>query len=123
LTALAIPFPQPQNRFPLLILAAILLASITVIVHSHAVRRHGADAEAIRDCLDSNGPYQIWSSFDKDTFYRLCQLEDDRWGLQAITKDAGQWHEKTAFIRGDGSWKTLMEYLQRLGTRMKGALP
>ena len=44
-------------------------------------------------------------------------------GLQAITKVAEQWHEKTAFIRGDGSWKALIQYLQRLGTRFKGPLP
>jgi hypothetical protein len=124
MAAPAIPLLPIRRRFPLWwILAAALLAAASVVVHSHAVSRHGADAEAIRKCLDNNGPYQTWRSFDGDTFYRLCRLEDERWGLQAITKEAGEWHEKTAFIRGDGSWKSLLEYLHKLGTRFTGPLP
>ena len=124
MTAPAIPLPSIQRRLPIWwILAAVLLAAASVVAHSHAVSRHGADAEAIRKCLENNGPYQIWRSFDGDTFYHLCQLEDERWGLQAITKEAGEWHEKTAFIRGDGSWKALLEYLHKLGTRFTGPLP
>lgn len=89
----------------------------------HAVQRHGADAEAIRKCLDENGPFQVWRTLDGETFYRLCQLDDGRWGLQAITKEGSTWYEKTAFIRGDGSWKALTDYLQRFATRYTGALP
>ncbi len=120
----SLAFPETRSGFPLWILAALLLlASITVVVHAHAVQRHGAEAEAIRACLDQNGPYQHWRAFDRETFYRICQLEDGKWGLQAITKVGEQWHEKTAFIRGNGSWRALMEYLQRIGTRFTGPLP
>lgn len=94
-----------------------------VIIHGHAVERHGADAKAIRECLDGKGPYHLWRANDGETFYRLCQLDDGRWGLQAIIKKGSDWHEKTAFIRGDGSWRALMDYLQRFATRFTGSLP
>ncbi len=115
---------HPRPLFPLWQCAVLLLmAATTVVVHTHAVEQHGADAEAIRKCLDDKGPYQLWRSFDGDTFYRVCQLDDDRWGLQAIVKVGEVWHEKTAFIRGDGSWKAMLEYLQRTGTHYRGSLP
>jgi len=59
----------------------------------------------------------------EDTFYRMCQLDDARWGMQAIIKVGDVWHEKTAFIRGDGTWQALTEYLQRFATPYKGLLP
>jgi len=105
------------------LLAFLFIVAAIVVVHAHAVIRHGTDAEAVRKCLENKGPHQLWRSNDGITFYRLCELEDGRWGLQAILKDGNIWHEKTAFIRGDGSWKALMEYLQRLATRFNGPLP
>jgi len=115
----------PRKSFLLGLIAVILLlmATSVIVVHDHAVERHGADAKAIRECLDNKGPYQLWRARDSETFYRLCQLDDGQWGLQAIIKEGGAWHEKTAFIRGDGSWKALMDYLQRFATRYTGALP
>lgn len=103
--------------------AALLVAAITVIVHAHAVQRHGTDAENIRKCLNDKGPYQVWKAMGEDTFYRICQLDDSRWGLQAILKVGEVWHEKTAFIPKDGTWKALTEYLQRFATVYKGTLP
>jgi len=121
----SISLQQPRKLFPFwfIVTLFLLLATAVVVVQSHAVKRHGSEAEAIRKCLDNNGPFQIWRALDGETFYRLCQLDDEQWGLQAITKEGNTWYEKTAFIRGDGSWKALMEYLQRFATRFTGTLP
>ena len=121
----SIALPNQRKLFPFgILLAAILLvAAIVVVVHAHAVQRHGMDAEAIRKCLNDKGPYQVWKAMGEDTFYRICQLDDMRWGLQAIVKVGDVWHEKTAFIRSDGTWKALTEYLQRIATLYKGVLP
>lgn len=120
-----ITLPQPRKLFPFWFIVALLLllATITVVVQDHAIERHGADARAIRECLDNKGPFQIWRARGGETFYRLCQLDDGRWGLQAIVKEGDVWYERTAFIRGDGSWKALMKYLQRFATRYTGTLP
>lgn len=121
--SLALPIPRKIFPFTLIVASLLLLAVIVVVVQSHAVKRHGAEAEAIRKCLDNNGHFQIWRALDGETFYRLCQLDDKRWGLQAITREGNTWYEKTAFIRGDGSWKALMDYLQRFSTKYTGPIP
>ena len=112
----AIALPNRRNLFPFWILAIILLVAAIIVVHSHAVSRHCTDAEAIRKCLNDKGPYQVWKAIDDNTFYRICQLDDSRWGLQAIIKVGEVWHEKTAFIAKDGTWKALIDYSQRFAT-------
>jgi hypothetical protein len=37
--------------------------------------------------------------------------------------DLGQFVEKTAFVKGNGSWKALTDYLKNFATRWKGPLP
>lgn len=123
MTVTSATLQQPRKTIPHWLIAIVLLMAAAVVVHAHAVERHGAEAEAVRKCLENKGPYQLWRSRDSNTFYRLCELDDGRWGLQAILKEGNVWHEKTAFIRGDGSWKALMEYLQRFATRYTGSLP
>jgi hypothetical protein len=124
MASISLTLQQPRRLFPFsfFIVLLLILAAVVVVVQSHAVQRHGEEAEAIRKCLDNNGPFQIWRAFDGETFYRLCQLDDERWGLQAIVKEGKTWVEKTAFVRGDGSWKALMNYLQRFATRYTGSL-
>jgi hypothetical protein len=112
----------------LAIAAAILLATYgPVIVQQHAVDRHGADAVAIRDCLQQNGAYQTWFDKQAGTFYFLCQLADGRWGFQAAVEDivngVKALVEKTAFVKGSGTWMELIEYLSKFATRYTGPLP
>ena len=68
----------------------------------HSVEKHGADALAIRKCLnDKRGADEIWRSFDRKTFYLWCQLPDGKWGFMAIVQDAIDrlWYESTSFVR------------------------
>lgn len=110
-------------RYPRLNLIGIviLLIGITSIIYGmHAVVRHGQDALNIRQCIEKNGPVQIWRSLDKSTFYLLCQLDKGIYGLLAAAADG---HEKTAFIPKSGAWNEVIEYIRNLGTRYTGPLP
>lgn len=108
--------------FPVLIVAAILAAT-AVIVGQHATAKHGDEAESIRKCLSNNGPYQVWRDRTGD-LYKLCKLADGRWGAQIIAKDGAEYYEKTAYVKGDGAWNTIMRWLQGKGaTRYTGQVP
>jgi hypothetical protein len=132
------------NGFILLLLAAVLLAGLTLSTsidlptvakvkpipeiqyQPHAVERHGADALEIRKCLnDKGGADEIWRSFDKNTFYLWCQLPDGRWSFMAIVKDAFDrlWYESTSFVKGDGTREALIKYMEKFGTRFNGPYP
>ena len=108
----------------LLLMLAVLVAAVAVLPQVHAELRHGSDALSIRQCLDQRGPQQVWRSNDRTTFYRLCQLDDGRWGLQAAIWDKvlDRLVEKTAFVKGEGSWSELTQYLAKFATRYTGPL-
>lgn len=111
--------------FSFLFLCMLAAASIVPIQTSlHAVARHGDDALAIRACIENKGPAMKFKSLkDPFTFYLVCQLDDGRWGLQALIKDAGKYFEKTAFVKGEGTLGELLDYMGKLATRFKGELP
>lgn len=124
MTAITANYPN-SNPFLKLFFFAIILAVIAgafgVTLNSHAVDRHGQDAVAIRRCLDNKfRPDIVFKNKSDAVWYLLCQLEDSRWGLQAVTKDGS---EKTAFVPGDGSLRTVMDYLSKFATRWTKALP
>jgi len=102
------------------LLACLLLArqadaGLDVRMSTHAVTKHGADATAIRKCLDNNnGSGNIWaftSHRRKDHFIRTCQLPDGRHGIQIIQKIADGFKERTAFVVKDGTAFQLKEYI------------
>src|SRR3990167_6338782 len=99
--------PQQNNPFAKLLLFALLLTvaagALGVTLHSHAVDRHGTDAEAVRHCLNKNGPYMVFKNLSEPTWYLLCQIDKAKWGFQAVSRDG---NEKTAFIPGDGAYRT-----------------
>ena len=56
----AITYPQPARTFnplPLLLLAALALA---VVYGTHAVARHGTEAEQVRRCVENGWTLQLW---------------------------------------------------------------
>ena len=104
----------------------ILLAFLFVGVQtkSHAVIRHGDDAIAIRKCLNDNGEYMIWQSLTQDNkFFRVCELGPGRFGLQIVQCIVGGTCEKTAFIKGNGTWLELLKYLENIAEVFYGNVP
>jgi hypothetical protein len=119
----------PTRPAPIILLAVLiaLAAGIGVALSTHAVARHGSDARAIRKCIEQNGPQQVWRDRE-DNFFKLCVLpEDGRIGVQIVKRAAensSRWVEKTAYVKGNGSYETVMRWLNRMGaTRYTGPIP
>jgi hypothetical protein len=100
-----------------------MISILEVVLSEHALGHK--EAPLVRDCLKKNGASEVWRSFNKETYYLLCQLPDGRWGFMAIVKEAIDqfWHEKTSFIKDDGSRSGLVNYLTKWGTKFKGPFP
>jgi hypothetical protein len=106
----------------LVILAWVAYSALPVIFGTHAVARHGDDARAIRRCNMDQGPRFVFRA--GDTYYLLCQLDDERWGLQAVKKGyKNLYNELTAFVKGKGTYRELMAYMQRIGATRVEKLP
>jgi hypothetical protein len=108
------------------VLAVLLAASVGIAYSSHAVARHGSDARAIRKCIEQNGPAQVWRDRE-DNFFKLCVLPDQRWGVQIVkraSENGAKWVEKTAYVKGNGTWQTIARWLNRMGaTPYHGPIP
>lgn len=118
---------QPAPRFPwLLLLAFALLAA--VIFGAHAVAKHGSDAELVRQACDNNGHYQLWQALERPgKFYRVCQLDGQRFGLQIVECTRAGIRERSSFIPGAsqhpaGSYGRIYEYLTGKAVRIAGGL-
>jgi hypothetical protein len=124
MTTAQLTYRKPINYwvYVLLIVAGLLLA--TVITCPHAVHKHGSEALTIRDCLDKNGIYQVWKSTQFDNqYFLICELSAGQYGLQIVREEGGLLNEVTAFVKGDGSWGKLVNYLSRIATKFNGGLP
>ena len=94
----------------------VLLAVSMVVPTLHAVTKHGPEAQVIRECLERNGPAQVWQdTYDPNKFFQCVLLPDGRWGLQVVRwrESVKHWVERTAFIKGDGSLVDLTRYLMQ----------
>lgn len=109
-----------SNGGKILILIAVLIVvfALGVVTSEHALKHD--EASTIRNCLDKNGPYMIMKNMNEPTWYLLCQIDKNHWGLQAVSKNGV---EKTAFSPGDGSHQALMNYLNKIAVRFKGTVP
>lgn len=117
---------QDTSGLSKLVLAGLLLLAVLAAGYylvevaqvgqaDHAVIKHGADALAIRQCLDRYGPNEVWQMTSwrrPNHFIRTCQLDDGRWGLQIIQKTRlNGLIEKTSFVVKDGSLFELRQYV------------
>jgi hypothetical protein len=93
----------------------------------HAVAKHGEEAAQIQECLDSNGPNQVWkfTSHRRDNHFIQCaEMDDDFWGIRIIEKlRNGNYRERTSFVVKDGTWTQLKEYVTARAERFLGPLP
>lgn len=121
----AITGSRGSGSFIMILLAAALLISLLLfawggIIEGVHAEKHGADAAAVRRCMDSNGPEMIFKHKHDSIFYLLCHLNDGRWGLQVVAKNG---HEKTSFVPGDGSLRSVLDYLGKFATKFTGKMP
>jgi hypothetical protein len=102
-----IDFKNPWARYivPLLILMAVIIYGI------HAVEKHGQDAILVRQCMENDGPVQIWVMPD-GRVENICRMNDGRWGIMVTDG----FHEVTSFIKNKMTRLSQIEqYLRNLG--------
>lgn len=102
----------------LVLLGIVIALALGVIATAHAEKH--AEADAIRRCLDDRGPTLVMKNVHHPTFYLVCQIDKQKWGIQAVDESG---YERTAFSPGDGSYSALMRYLNRIANRYGGKLP
>lgn len=119
----------PVKAILVVILAAIVVTAIgRLLLTGHAVERHGAEAQQIRECLERNGPVQTWQQNDDPSVRVFCvELEPEpcsRWGIliaQVFPSliSGCDFRERTAFVPRDGSPQRITSYLERFATRIR----
>ena len=104
---------ERRNSNPLLIILILVAAVVWVVVTygAHATAIHGADAVRVRECMENNGPYQVWVKPD-GRVVNVCLIEPGVWGLM-ITDGT---REVTSFIKN--KMKSILDverYLRNMG--------
>ena len=92
MTAIACPQQRVFNPLPILLLAILAMA---VVYGSHAVIKHGIEAEQVRECINKGGGIQLWKNSDTGRQAEVCLLPDGKFGVQ-VTRFK---KEVTSFIK------------------------
>lgn len=112
--------PSSSSAAEILIVLAVLVLVAVGLVASHAIERHGADAVAVRQCLDNGGQVAQYINPMTGNTLRVCRFEDGRYGVQ-VCKAAGGcdsdfMYEVTAFVKNKmRDWTDVVRYLENSG--------
>ena len=79
--ALAIAQTGSPSRKPLAILALMAIALAAIVYGTHALERHGTDAEAVRRCIENGGTLETWTNPQTWRQADICRLPDGRFGI------------------------------------------
>ena len=97
-------------------LYAAIVSQPAVVYGTHAVIRHGTEAEAVREAIQCGQTFgQMFNPANKHSA-TICQLDDGRYGVQICAQDGGKLCEITSFLKN--KMKTLEQvrnYLQNRG--------
>lgn len=121
----------PFLLWPLLLLIVAtgpLLATLStpeggVLTRSHAVEKHGTDAQEIRCNMRDEGPLEVlFKDADPCEEVWLTQLKCGRFGImivRALWGDNGgcEYVEKTSFVPKSGRYQDVIRYISRFATR------
>lgn len=100
----------------LIAFAAIGVATINIFLGSHAMEQHPDTAPLTRACIQKNG---VWKAFqegkpNENTFHWLCQDPVTKTIYDMIVEkiDEFTYREKTSFMRKDGKWTQVDNWLR-----------
>lgn len=112
-------YQKPFNIKPILIiLLAIGIAFAIGYGFSHGVTKHEEEAIITRNCLDNNGPNMVFQKTrNANRFLRICQIDDNLWGIQIVDKIGKKFEEVTAFFR-EGDLESVSHYAVSSKTRL-----
>ena len=120
--------PFPFGKFIAIVLLAVLGTVLgAVLLSTHAVKRHGTEAQTIRDCLERNGAIQVWQSDAEPSVKIFCVDLEPPCGKIGIMiaqlwpslLSRCDYRERTSFVPRDGTLEEVEEYLSRFATRIK----
>ncbi len=108
---------NPGNPLPVLMLMALLGFGIlaAIVLSQHATEKHGVSADIVRQCMNSNGPIEIWINPTTGREANICKI-GEKFGVQIVDGN----REITAFIKE--KMKTLSQvqrYLTNSGYFLK----
>ena len=110
MTAIACPAPRTFNPLPLLLALLVLVAAI--IYGTHAIEKHGSQAQAVRDCIANGGTMQLWVNPQTGRQAEVCQLPTGKFGIH-VTRYG---REVTSFIKNKLTKISQVErYLENVG--------
>lgn len=126
----------PRWLWPLLALIVVagpLLALVDtpagkVQTTTHAVKRHGSEAEAIRDCLSRKGAHQVWRDNERDDIQFWCvELDPPGCGVFGImvaqifpsVVEGCDFRERSSYIPAGGRLENVTRYLEAFARRIK----
>ena len=73
--------PSRGSPAKLLLLMTLALAAGVIALYSpgmqHAIDRHGRDALLVSECLNNNGPLQIWFNPETGRHAEICQISSE----------------------------------------------
>ena len=101
MTTLAISLPVYPRRRPLPLLPLVLACVVVATIYcAHAVASHPSAAQAVRDCMENQGPVAHLHNPDNNRDYYICEIEPGKYGVQILIKDSdGNYHEISSFIK------------------------
>ena len=91
MTAITCP-ARAFNPLPLLL---VVIVAVAVVYGTHAVIRHGTQAEQVREWVERNGPIQRWNYPDNNRIVSVCQMDDGKFGIQVTERT----REITSFVK------------------------
>lgn len=104
----------------LFLIAALAFGGLLLITHQqdislHALERHGNEAVMVKQCLDQNGPLQIWQQ-PNGRVAKVCQLDNGQYGI--LIEDANG-NNITAFVKNKSrTLQQVMQYLRNKGAQL-----
>ena len=113
------PSPRLLSPAPLMLLLLLAVTVAAIAYGMHAVERHGAEAVAVRECIEGQGPIKIFLNPITNRQAWVCKLDEGQYGVQ-VRKDGS---EITSFIDHQAkTWAQLIRYLERVGYDVLDAL-
>lgn len=107
----------------IILLACVLLATVAgVIMGSHAIERHGNDAQAVRQSVCHNGIFMSFIERDKCTKHNLTRISDNCVGdmITTVNEYDAMTYEVSSFIPKGGILGNIIKWLDGKGaTRCK----
>ena len=88
--------PRPIPVIGIMIFALMVVVGLTM---SHAITKHGEDAQRVNDCMDNQGPLQEWHNIANNHTIYICEVEPGVYGLDILANINGRWERITSFIK------------------------